>query len=133
MRIDNAAIKKLDLSSASKSVVGVPLDHFPLLTSDRCLDSSTADLTKWTSTIFEAGHFVQAETVTMPRRGFGPRPVTLMASTDRVMRSALLGALRAELPGPTRGQGKWPAFSNFGMPETESTDNYVVNIDIAAC
>ncbi|WP_010202141.1 RNA-directed DNA polymerase [Salinibacterium sp. PAMC 21357] len=132
MELPKSTIRKLDLMGAAKAATAIPLDHLPLLIGDECLTGNESELVKATATGYEAGRIVETETISMPRQGFGPRPVTVLSPVDRTMYVALTGALAPTLPEPTRGPGKYKTFTSFGMPGTSTETHYVVTIDIAA-
>lgn len=131
--LDKASIKRLDLTSAAKSVTTVPLDHLPMLISDRCLAGDLKKLVEAAGANLESDQPVLVETITMPKRGFSPRPLVLLGATQRVAYVALVDLLSKSLPPPSRGQGKWPAFESYGLPGTTPSATYIVSLDIAAC
>jgi RNA-directed DNA polymerase len=132
VRISKAALAALPLRASAAGTTESHMDHLPQLVMDRCLSGSDV-LPRFVAANFEGGRHVEAETITMPRRGFGLRPITIMAVSDRVMYEALVDALSASLPSPSRGPGSWLVFDDFGMPGSSATDEYVVSIDIASC
>jgi RNA-directed DNA polymerase len=131
--LDKASVKRLDLSSAAKSVTTSPLDHLPILISDRCLADDLQKLVDAAAANLENDQPVLVETITMPKRGFSPRPLVLLGATQRVAYVALVDLLSKSLPAPSRGPGKWSAFENFGLPGSTPTATYIVSLDIAAC
>ena len=66
----------------------------------------------------------------MPRRGFGPRPVEILAPTSRTTYTALVQHLMTSLPASSRRDGQWREHLDFGRTGEHS---YVVEIDFASC
>jgi hypothetical protein len=95
-----------------------------------CLSEAAETLKKYTIATFSSGRGAVHETVTMPRAGFGPRPVTVLSPESRAAYLALVEALDSALPEASRGQGKWSAYRAFGL---EGEHEHVVELDIAAC
>lgn len=132
MRIDPAVVKRLGISDAAKIVTTVPLDRLPRLISERCLEGREGRLTREVATAYSSGTIVAAETFSMPRKGFGPRPVALLAARDRIAYDALVARLRGELPAESRSQENWNSFRSFGRPDSSASAKYVVTLDIAS-
>jgi RNA-directed DNA polymerase len=130
MRLDAKTVSKLDLSTSASDVVTKPLDHFPWLILDRCLEEAASELVAQTAAAFTDGYSVQGETLTMPRRGFGPRPVLLTSSPARVLYQALVNTMSPDLVEPTRAPGKWDRHEDFGVSGEHS---HLVEFDIASC
>ena len=133
MQMPQEEMKKLPLAAAVDRVLAGALDRFPPLIVNRCLADAKSILTKYTGSQFVAGHAVQAQTLTMPRRGFGPRPVSMLAAGTHALYDALVDAIKDDLPPPSRSSENWASHNAFGNPGTETASNYVVELDIAAC
>src|SRR4051794_32963150 len=97
MQIPEAAIKKLDLAAAADAVSSSQLDRFPPLIIDRCVADAKSTLVETVATAAMAAHLPRVETLTMPRRGFGPRPVTITSPGVRIMYRALVQSLSGHL------------------------------------
>ena len=82
---------------------------------------------------FEAGHTIPSETLTMPRKWFGPRPVTIFPVTANAMYAALVGELRTDLPPESRSSENWLGHQSFGGTQSENDADYLVEFDIASC
>lgn len=132
MKVDAALLKKLDLSSASARVTTSALDRLPLLISERSLTNSTGRLARSISADFSSGSLVSSTTFSMPRKGFGPRPVTALSGRDRALYDALVEHLRPSLPTESRSRENWTAFREFGLPGTTTSAKYIVTLDIAS-
>lgn len=139
MKIGEAVLKKLDLSDAAKAVTLGQFDRFPRLLLDRCLETSSSSLVKSVVADFQAGTAIPFETITMPRRGFGPRPITVTSPSTRVAYRALVQKIASALPEP-RSRSSWEAYDAFGKENaSESSDPwdnppyYLVELDIASC
>ncbi|WP_225310277.1 RNA-directed DNA polymerase [Microbacterium testaceum] len=68
----------------------------------------------------------------MPRKGFGPRPVTLLSTRDRIVYDALVHELRRGLPAESRSPENWAAFRAFGKSTGRGSAKYIVSLDIAS-
>ncbi len=125
-------LKKLPLSDAAKDVTDGHLDRFPPLIMDKCLSGSMSTLVPVLVARFSGGTSVHNETLTMPRRGFSPRPVTITDPATRVLYTALVTWLGAELPN-TKGTEDWQRHEKFGAMEDPWGPEYLVEFDIASC
>jgi len=118
------------LEQAAKRAASWHLDHLPLLITDRCLSDSHGIVARHVVATFPSSDLFASEVITMPRRGFGPRPIAVLAPTTRTLYESLVMALEPALPPRSRGKGKWAAHKAFG---NEGTHSHVVELDIAAC
>lgn len=132
MRIESAVVKKLKLREAAQQVTSTPLDRLPILISERCLQGREGKLIQDVASSYSSGTAVTASTFSMPRKGFGPRPVTLLAARDRIAYDALVNQLRLSLPPESRGHENWVEFKSFGNHDGASPARYVVTLDIAS-
>ncbi|NJP90427.1 hypothetical protein HCN51_13355 [Nonomuraea sp. FMUSA5-5] len=130
MRLDISYLKTLDLEKSAQYVMQTPLDHFPRLVMDRCLENATSTLASHMSAALNAGMVIESEVLTMPRAGFGPRPVVLTGPVERTLYRSLAQAIEKDLPPQSRGAGKYDALKSFGL---DGRSEYIVEIDIAAC
>lgn len=130
MRIHASLVQTLNLSEAAEHIVTRRLDHFPALIIDRCLQTDTKLLAKYISSSYVAGTPVPAEILTMPRKGFGPRPVVITSAPARILYHALVSAIQHALPAPSRAPGNWDRHKRFGLG---GDYEYVVELDIASC
>ncbi|RFS82871.1 RNA-directed DNA polymerase [Actinomadura spongiicola] len=87
-------------------------------------------MTKFVETSFMAGRTVNGEIMTMPRKGFGLRPIVIVAPVDRIIYTALVRTIADDLPEPSRGDGKYLRHKSFGL---DGAHAYVVDLDIASC
>lgn len=132
MRVDPTVVKKLGLSEVAKRVTSEPLDRLPMLISERCLKEREARLVQDVASSYAAGTAVIAATFSMPRKGFGPRPITLLSARDRIAYDALVNELRPSLPPESRSPENWAAFKAFGRTAIDGSAKYVVTLDIAS-
>lgn len=119
----------LELETAAALVVARPMQRFPQLITDVCLADASSELAAATRASFSRGGAVVYETLTMPRAGFGPRPVSVLSPEARTLYVALAGRLSSSLPEPTRGMGKWSEHRAFGL---QGEHDHIVELDIAA-
>lgn len=134
MQVPEQILKKLDVAKHVNDIVNDRFDRFPSLILDRCLSDCVDKLVEHTVSMFRSGHPLVSEILTMPRRGFGPRPVIVTPPSVRAMYAGLLSLLSDDLPGNTRSLERWEAHSRFGRPdESSGKPEYLVDIDIASC
>jgi hypothetical protein len=134
MHLPEGTLTKLPLSVVAPDVLTGHLDRFPSLVMDRCLSDATSKVVEGVVVAVRAGRpFDVFETITMPRRRFGPRPVTLTPPSTRILYAALVQALTPDLPQESRAEGAWERHQSFGLSDVEADVSYVVETDIAAC
>lgn len=119
----------LDLDAAAGTVVTRPLQRFPRLITDACLKDAAKTLTESTRSSFRRSPVVVHETLTMPRAGFGPRPVSALSPESRTLYLSLVSHLGESLADATRGAGKWTEHRSFGL---DGKHEHIVELDIAA-
>lgn len=132
VRIDQTVLRKLDLTGSADVVTSGHLDRLPPLLLDRCLAEAKSKLVTSTVAAFTAGLAIHSETITMPRRTFGARPVSVISPSARLVYSALVGQIATELPEPSRRSANWKAFEAYSRPPADNSE-YLVEFDIAAC
>ncbi len=135
MQLDLAMLKKLDLSTAAGGVTGGQLDRFPPLLMDRCVGGPTSPLVPAVVNDFTAGTSVQGETLSMPRKGFSPRPVTVMSPGARTLYCALIDKLSPSLASERSPEAR-DTFSKLAVPRASGDSiahEYLVEFDIASC
>lgn len=131
MRIETETLRSLDLIAAGQAVTTKPIDRTPLLIIDRCLTGSEVALKSFATAAYSSGTHVASETLTMPRSGFGPRPVNMIAAPGRAVYGALCERLRTSLPEETRSSENWSNFTSVALDDPG--DSYLVEFDIASC
>jgi RNA-directed DNA polymerase len=129
MRIDSKTLASLGLQNFAQANLKYWRDRFPPMIIERCIQDSGSVLVRYLSASYGSGTRVPSETLTMPRAGFGPRPVTVTDLPSRLLYSAMVDSIKEYLPAPTRGPGKWDAFQDFGL---EGSHEYIVELDIAS-
>ena len=135
MQLNLDTIKKLPISEAAAGVVQGAYDRMPRLVIDRSLEGLQSDFVADLIARVQAGFPTVTEVITMPRRGFGPRPITITDGVTRTLLTALVNQFGNEL-SPGRTPDRWTAFDGLGRPFTSETlteEKYVVVMDIASC
>jgi len=132
VQVDEATLRKLDLADAARGVTTGNLDRFPALIMDTCVGGSVSPLVASIIARFSAGSPVPTETLTMPKRGFSPRPVTIMDPAARTLYTALVAKLAEAVPS-TRTSDDWERHEKFGNTEGDPFAEYLVEFDIASC
>ncbi|MEU9923799.1 reverse transcriptase domain-containing protein [Streptomyces griseoluteus] len=120
----------LNIPKAVKAVLARPLDRLPPLITDRSLASSQATLTSLAEIAMTPTSQISVETITMPKKKFGHRPIVIPDVAARCLYVALVDSIDKQLEPDSRGEGNWDAFEKFAE---ESPNEYVVDIDIASC
>ena len=70
----------------------------------------------------------------MPRKGFGPRPVTIVSPLIRTLYNALSDFLFDAVGSERRSRESWREHDAFGVPKDSSEEEfYLVDVDIASC
>lgn len=69
------------------------------------------------------------ETLAMPKKRFGPRPVTVASTAARVAYAALVDSIADSLGPKSREEGNWEKYKNF---TARNESEYVVSFDIAS-
>jgi hypothetical protein len=136
MRAPEAVFGKVDIGEAARTVTGQSLDKLPQMLMDRCLSGSVEVLAAAVESRFAVGCRVAHETISMPRKGFSPRPVTLLGADARCLYSALVSEISRDLPH--RSSADWVHHENFGLESgsvgsTTVDSSYIVEFDIASC
>nr|WP_231713818.1 RNA-directed DNA polymerase [Arthrobacter sp. zg-Y916] len=68
----------------------------------------------------------------MPKKGLGPRPISLLSPETRTLYEALVERLKPRLPTPSRS-GSIEAHHLFGTTGPQNDSIRIVDFDIAAC
>ena len=121
---------KSRLKAEATQVPSQPLDHFPSLIAYECLKQAGALLADAAWAAMQSGRLQAIESLSMPRHGFGPRPVTVLSPATRVVYGALVQTLDAALAEPSRARGNWATHHQFGRVGDHS---HVVDLDLTAC
>ncbi|ORM31806.1 reverse transcriptase domain-containing protein [Williamsia sp. 1135] len=119
----------LDLATAAKVSTSTPLEHFPKLISDRCLENAQQELVDNITKNHKSGLGVSTETIAMPKGRFGTRPVDVISIGARATYTALVNQIGPTLPEESRATG-WQNHRSFG---TEGEHEYIVDLDVASC
>jgi RNA-directed DNA polymerase len=133
-----SSVRKTDVTLDQGTVAGAVdialsegFDRFPPLVLDRCMADAKAELSAAVEAMADNPSNHRAETLTMPRRGMAPRPVTITAPTTRALYGALVASL-PELPRDGRSTPRWSSHTTFGLTPPSPT-HYLVQTDIASC
>lgn len=132
MHIPPNFVEDLALHAAAKKCVGTPLLQMPHLISERSLVDSVEELAEQTSARFKAGYTPVLETLAMPKKGLGPRPISLLSPETRTLYEALVERLKPRLPSPSRSESIDSHYS-FGTTGVQGESLRIVDFDIAAC
>ncbi|MFC8765178.1 reverse transcriptase domain-containing protein [Streptomyces sp. NPDC057193] len=124
------SLRNVDTHKAAGKVLAVPLDRLPMLISDRALANSRSSLSSLADLTARPSARISSETITMPKKKFGHRPILIPDTPARVLFSALVDSMDKELEPDSRAEGAWESHKSFAE---DSASEYVVDIDIAAC
>lgn len=120
----------LNISKAVAKTLATPLDRLPTLITDRSLENSHETVARLAELASSPRAAIPVETITMPKKKFGQRPIIIPDISARTLFVALIDSLEKELEPDSRASGKWEAYEDFAK---QSPSEYVVEIDIAAC
>lgn len=124
-----SVVAKLDFGKAAKLVTSRSLTDLPILISDRALENACGKLAKQTGAELQTGLIPSVEFVSMPKPGFGNRPLAILSTQTRVVLEALVALLEESLPTSSR-EGNFQEFESFGTIDDKA---WLVDFDIAAC
>ncbi|MCM3849581.1 reverse transcriptase domain-containing protein [Pseudonocardia sp. DR1-2] len=121
-------------SSADSLTRGADVHRFPPLVIYHCLRDGQQELIDATKSAYRQGRHVQTETLTAPRRGFGPRPVSISAPIDRLMYNALVQLVAEDIPDTVRTEETWKKYESVSGELVDGGGRgYLVEFDIASC
>ncbi|MFJ2232524.1 reverse transcriptase domain-containing protein [Streptomyces sp. NPDC087859] len=123
-------VQNLNIPKAVKAVLAKPLDRLPALITDRSLANSHQTLTSLAEIALLPNAGIAVETITMPKKKFGHRPIVISDVASRCLYVALVDSIDKQLEPDSRSEGNWGIFEKFAE---ESPSEYIVDIDIAAC
>lgn len=126
----NSILDNLNIPKAVKTVLGKPLDRLPALITDRSLVTSHETLARLAEIALAPDTGISVETITMPKKKFGHRPIVISDVASRCLYVALVDSIDKQLEPDSRGEGKWELFEEFAK---DPSSEYIVDIDIAAC
>lgn len=130
MRIPASLISELKLEKAAKEVTSIPLDRSPLMVTDACLADDPETVAEFARSSFRGGRRVFSETLTMPRRTFGSRPITITGPVDRALYTALVARVASALGPESRSRDRWVAHEELGLDP--KAPEYAVKADVAS-
>ncbi|WP_371593458.1 reverse transcriptase domain-containing protein [Streptomyces virginiae] len=123
-------LQNMNIPKAVKAVLHTPLDRFPSLITDRSLANSQSALARLAEIAMIPTSEIPVETITMPKKKFGHRPITVPDVAARCLYVALVDSVDGHLEPDSRREGSWGAHEEFAK---DSQSDYLVEIDIAAC
>jgi hypothetical protein len=123
-------LQDLNIPKAVRTVLTKPLDRLPALITDRSLANSHRTLTGLAEIALTPTTGISVETITMPKKTFGHRPIVIPDVASRCLYVALVDSIDKQLEADSRSEGNWSIFEKFAE---ESRSEYIVDIDIAAC
>ncbi|MFF6808799.1 reverse transcriptase domain-containing protein [Streptomyces sp. NPDC012403] len=129
-KMTGSILENLNIPKAVKTVLGKPLDRLPALITDRSLANSHETLTGLAKIALTPSVGISVETITMPKKKFGHRPIVIPDVASRCLYVALVDSIDKQLEPDSRSEGNWDLFEKFAK---DSPSEYVVDIDIAAC
>ena len=131
MRLTTPLSESLEINDAAKKIGTIPLSRMPHLISDRSLVDSSSQLADHTRARFGSSYRPASEIIFMPKKGYGPRPVVVMAPESRTLYQALVDRMAPQLPVPSRA-AQWSEHESFGL-NGDSETTRLVDFDISAC
>ncbi|MEU0028786.1 reverse transcriptase domain-containing protein [Streptomyces sp. NPDC006335] len=120
----------LNISKAVSKTLATPLDRLPSLITDRSLENSHEIVAGLAELASDPQAHIPVETITMPKKKFGQRPIVIPDISARSLFVALVDSITKDLEPDSRADGKWEAYEDFAK---QSPSQYIVDIDIAAC
>lgn len=130
MRVPANLVSNLKLEKAAEEVTSVPLDRSPLLVVDACLAAAPNTVAEFARSNFVGGRRVFSENITMPRKTFGSRPITITGPVDRTLYTALVTSISSALGSESRDRDHWAAHEQMGLQP--GVPDYVVKADVAS-
>ncbi|MEW1911536.1 RNA-directed DNA polymerase [Kitasatospora sp. NPDC085895] len=101
----------------------------PELIIDRCFENCQPELATLAELILAGNVTYPYETLAMPRKRFGPRPVTIATTPARIAYQSLVNHLGDALGPRSREGDNWDKHRDFAL---DSGSDYVVKFDIAS-
>ncbi|MFD8343555.1 reverse transcriptase domain-containing protein [[Kitasatospora] papulosa] len=120
---------RVETLGVAKRLESVRLERLPPLIIDECLIDCSKELANTADMILSGRISLPHETLAMPRKKFGPRPVTISSTAARVAYAALVEHLGDSLGPKSREDGNWETFKSFAIA---SEAEYIVKFDIAS-
>lgn len=120
---------RIETAGVANRLESVRLERLPPLIIDECLTDCTKELSDTADMILSGRISLPHETLAMPRKRFGPRPVTVSSTAARVAYSALVEGLGKSLGPRSRDDGNWETFKSFAIA---SEAEYIAKFDIAS-
>ncbi|WP_156186485.1 reverse transcriptase domain-containing protein [Cellulosimicrobium funkei] len=130
MKLDAKQVSALDLRGAAEMVVQRPMEQMPPLISDLALSDAVDALAKSAAAVGQQEVPFASESIGMPKRGLGPRVITVLPPDVRALYSALVGSVEDACPEPSRGKD-WDVHQLYGA--AVGSKKLLLDFDIAAC
>lgn len=133
MRISSDLADNLPLQEAARKTISSSLLQIPHLISERSLENAVDQLAAQTRARAKHGFTPVLEMISMPKSGYGPRPISILSAEARTLYEALGERLKGYLSAPSRDKGL-SAHEEFGATDSSpSSTQTLVDFDIAAC
>lgn len=120
---------RIDTDSVARNLESVKLHRLPALIVDECLTDAPQEVARTADMILKGEISLPYEIFAMPKKRFGPRPITFASTAARVAYTALVNSLGDTLGPKSRQKGKWEEYKSFAI---SSDRDYVVQFDIAS-
>lgn len=120
---------RVDTTAAAKSLTSIGFDKLPMLIVDSCLVDCSKELSATADMVLAGDIKLPYETFAMPKKRFGPRPVTITSAAARVAYLSLVEHLGDDLGPKSREEGNFRRYKSFAL---ESGSEYIARFDIAS-
>lgn len=120
---------RIDTFSIAKDLDSVKLKRTPTLIIDECLKGCAKEVSATADMILTGEVTLPHETLSMPKKRFEPRPVTVASTAARVAYTALVNSIGDSLGPKSREDGNWLKYSSF---TARNESDYFVGFDIAS-
>lgn len=120
---------RIDTLAVAKDLESIRFERLPALIIDECLDGCAKELSATADMVMAGKLILPHETLAMPKKRFGPRPITVNSAAARVAYLALVRHLGDALGPQSREDENWKAYDAFAL---DSESEYIVRFDIAS-
>lgn len=133
MQLSAKLVDSLPMRKAARKTIRSSLLQMPRLISDRSLQDAEEQLVEQTISRAKHGFSPILEMISMPKSGFGPRPVGILSPEARTLYEAIGERLKPDLPASSRDKSL-NAHEEFGASNISNNSMAtLVDFDIAAC
>ncbi|CAM5666279.1 hypothetical protein SVIOM342S_06185 [Streptomyces violaceorubidus] len=120
---------RVDTAAVAKNLDSVKFDRLPSLIVDDCLSDCAQEVGATADMVLNGKVLLPHETLAMPKKRSGPRPVTVTSTAARVAYLALVEHLGDSLGPKSRVDGRWKEYQSFALG---SESEYIARFDIAS-